>query len=134
MGVKKKISSQGIHRRSLKCNSQCGGSTDKVQASPKDADARVWQVVALIPRGKVATYGQIAQLIGLPSHARFVGRTLSRLPNNTKLPWFRVVNAALQISQRGGAEKRQRALLKKEGVELIGKRIAKCHRWEPGTD
>ena len=91
-------------------------------------------MVALIPRGKVATYGQIAQLIGLPSHARFVGRTLSRLPKNTKLPWFRVVNAALKISARGGSEQRQRSLLEKEGVAFVGQRIAKAHRWEPGAD
>ena len=47
----------------------------------------VWQLVAQIPKGRIATYGQIARLAGYPSHARFVGRTLSNLPKGTKLPW-----------------------------------------------
>ncbi len=97
-----------------------------------DAAARIWQVVALIPSGKVATYGQIAKLIGLPSHARFVGRTLAQLPKGTKLPWYRVVNANLRISLRGGGENRQKALLLEDGITFIGERIARNHRWEAG--
>ena len=87
----------------------------------------------MIPKGKVATYGQIAALIGLPSHARFVGRTLRHLPKDTKLPWFRVVNASLRISLRGGGEARQRRLLEQEDVTFIGERIARAHRWEAGA-
>ncbi len=86
----------------------------------------------MIPHGKVATYGQIAKLIGLPSHARFVGRTLRNLPGNTKLPWHRVVNASLRISQRGGGEARQKRLLLAEDVTFIGERIARDHRWDAG--
>ncbi len=88
----------------------------------------------MIPQGKVATYGQIARLIGLPSHARFVGRTLRNLPRGTRLPWHRVVNASLRISQRGGGEARQKRLLKKEDVTFIGERIATAHRWDAGLD
>ena len=88
----------------------------------------------MIPRGKVATYGQIAKLIGLPSHARFVGRTLSHLPRKTKLPWHRVVNASLRISQRGGGEARQKRLLLAEDVTFIGERIASAHRWDAGQE
>ena len=90
----------------------------------------IWQVVAMIPRGKVASYGQIARLIGFPRHSRYVGTTLRRLPPNTRLPWFRVVNANLRISQRGGGEQRQRALLEAEDVTFIGDRILAAHRWE----
>ena len=86
----------------------------------------------MIPPGKVATYGQVAALIGLPSHARFVGTTLRNLPRDTKLPWFRVVNASLRISQRGGGEARQKRLLQQDGISFIGERIAKGHRWEAG--
>jgi len=85
----------------------------------------------MIPAGYVATYGQIAALIGLPSHARFVGRTLANLPGDTRLPWHRVVNASLRISPRGGGELRQKALLQDEGVEFVGERIAAAHRWQP---
>ena len=93
---------------------------------------RIWQTVALIPKGNVASYGQIAKLIGFPAHSRYVGRTLGNLPKRTKLPWYRVVNASLRISQRGGGEQRQRSLLEKEGITFIGERVAKHHRWDAG--
>jgi methylated-DNA-protein-cysteine methyltransferase-like protein len=85
----------------------------------------------MIPPGQVATYGQIAAFIGLPSHARFVGRTLGNLPKGTKLPWHRVVNARLRLSPRGGGERRQQRLLEAEGVSFIGGRIANDHCWQP---
>jgi methylated-DNA-protein-cysteine methyltransferase-like protein len=88
-------------------------------------------VVALIPPGKVASYGQIAQLAGLPNRARLVGRTLSQLPADTKLPWHRVVNASLRLSLAGSARKRQRARLEHEGVNFTAERIAPGCRWEP---
>ncbi|MEM9622943.1 MAG: methylated-DNA--[protein]-cysteine S-methyltransferase [Pseudomonadota bacterium] len=90
----------------------------------------IWQVVAMIPRGKVASYGQIAALIGFPRHSRFVGATLRRLPRDTRLPWHRVVNSSLRISQRGGGEARQRRLLEAEEVTFIGDRILRQHRWD----
>ena len=90
----------------------------------------VWQVVAMIPKGKVASYGQIARLIGFPRHSRYVGSTLRDLPKGSKLPWYRVVNAQLRISQRGGEEQRQRRLLEREGVEFVGDRVARSQRWE----
>lgn len=88
----------------------------------------------MIPAGQIATYGQIARLIGLPSHARFVGSTLRALPEDTKLPWHRVVNASLRISQRGGGETKQRKRLQAEGIEFIGDRIAKTHCWQAHAD
>ena len=51
----------------------------------------IWQVVASIPYGTVATYGQVAQLAGLPGYARYVGATLKQLPKDTLLPWHRVI-------------------------------------------
>ena len=105
------------------------GEDSGVQDTP-DRKARVWQVVAMIPEGKVASYGQIATLIGLPSHASFVGATLRGLPKHSKLPWHRVVNSSMRISVRGGAETRQRDLLLAEGVTFIGARISSAHRWE----
>lgn len=76
-------------------------------------------MVRRIPRGRVATYGQIATLAGLPGHARQVGYALHALPNSTAVPWQRVVNAAGAISLRpmsGGIS--QRMLLEKEGVRF----------------
>ncbi len=93
---------------------------------------RIWQVVAMIPLGRVASYGQIAALAGMPRHARLVGRTLRELPKGSKLPWHRVVNASLKISQRPGSgghiEQKKRLLA--EGVEFVGERIPKAYRWE----
>lgn len=55
-------------------------------------------VVAQIPYGKVASYGQIAAMAGLPKHARLVGRVLSEIESDSQLPWHRVINAQGQIS------------------------------------
>ena len=91
-------------------------------------------MVAQIPNGRVATYGQIAALAGMPRHARVVGRTLGNLPKGTRLPWHRVLNAAGRISQRGGSgESEQRRRLEREGIEFIGERVPlKQFRWDAG--
>lgn len=93
----------------------------------------IWQVVALIPVGKVATYGQIAKLCGYPSHARYVGTTLKQLPNDSELPWHRVINAKGEIAFPVGsvAFQRQKSLLKKEGIEFAGNKVnLSKYRWE----
>ena len=58
-------------------------------------------MICRIPEGKVATYGQIAKLVGYPNHSRYIGRALSQLENGSKTPWHRVVNAKGKISPRG---------------------------------
>ena len=93
-------------------------------------EERIWRVVADIPPGSVASYGQVAELAGLPGGARRVGRCLSRLPAGTRLPWHRVVNAAGAISLPGDAGRRQRELLLDEGVTFDGDRVnLGCCRW-----
>lgn len=101
--------------------------------SPKE---RIWQVVSMIPRGKVASYGQVAALAGLQAHARYVGALMARLPHGTRLPWHRVVNAGLRIAARGDphGEAEQRRRLEAEGVSLIGGRVAAGCRWEARPD
>ena len=90
----------------------------------------VWQVVSLIPVGKVASYGQIAALAGMPQQARMVGRILSKLPKDTAIPWHRVVNATGRISNPNASHQIER--LAEEGLTLINGRInLKCHRWRP---
>lgn len=80
----------------------------------------IWQVVAAIPKGRVATYGQIAKLAGYPNHARYVGTTLKKLPKDTVLPWHRVVNAKGELSFALGSEQyqKQKSLLEAEGIEF----------------
>jgi len=81
---------------------------------------REWQAiiraVESIPRGKVASYGQVAALAGLPRRARLVGRVLANLPSGSGVPWYRVVNARGEISLQGQSAARQRRLLAAEGV------------------
>lgn len=77
---------------------------------------RIYAVVARIPSGRVATYGQVALLAGLPGRARMVGYALRAC--DSALPWQRVVNAQGEISPRADDEGRQiqRLLLEAEGV------------------
>lgn len=90
--------------------------------------------MAQIPAGKVATYGQIAELAGLPRQARWVGRMLSGLPKGSKQPWFRVVNARGESSLPGEHGRRQRKLLRAEGVLLRNNRISlKDYQWDPAA-
>ena len=83
-----------------------------------EINQRIWQVVALIPPGKVATYGDVAAQAGLPGAARRVGRALKFLPNDTQIPWHRVLNAQGRISQPEGSASQynQRERLEAEGV------------------
>ncbi len=95
--------------------------------------ARIYAVVRRIPKGKVATYGQIAELAGLPGHARQVGYALHGLPDGTAVPWHRVVNASGGVSCRrgGGGELTQRLRLEVEGVgfDLRGRVKLERVRW-----
>lgn len=94
----------------------------------------IWSRVRKIPRGRVATYGQIAELAGLAGHARQVGYALHYLPPRSNVPWHRVVNAKGEISPRsaGDSHELQKMLLEAEGVELDlrGRIDLKRFRWK----
>ena len=88
---------------------------------PHDKHALIYEVVRKIPRGKVATYGQVAVWAGLPGHARLAGYALFNLPPELmgKVPWQRVINAQGRITYseaRLGHDHLQRELLEQEGV------------------
>lgn len=97
--------------------------------------ARIYAVVRRIPRGRVATYGQVATLAALPDHARQVGYALHALPDDTTVPWHRVVNAqgAVSIRASSGWERMQGLLLENEGVEFDhrGRINLTRYRWKP---
>lgn len=97
---------------------------------------RIYAVVARIPYGKVATYGQVAVLAGLPGHARQVGYALYATPEDLDIPWQRVINAKGEVSLRadpGFEEGYQRHLLEEEGVvfDARGRVSLKRFLWEP---
>jgi methylated-DNA-protein-cysteine methyltransferase-like protein len=97
--------------------------------------ARIWAVVRKIPPGKVATYGQVAALAGMPRHARQVGYAMHALPSGSDVPWHRVVNARGEVSPRAVAEWAdiQRQLLEGEDVyaDARGRIDLRAHGWRP---
>lgn len=98
--------------------------------------SRIYAVIRRIPRGKVATYGQIADLAGLPKQPRLVGYALFSSSEDDKLPWQRVVNAKGEISYspaRQKADHLQRALLESEGIVFNerGRIDLKRYLWQP---
>jgi methylated-DNA-protein-cysteine methyltransferase-like protein len=97
--------------------------------------ARIYAAVRRIPRGRVATYGQIARLAGLAGHARQVGYALHALDSTSDVPWHRVVNARGEVSPRAvpGWAEVQRDLLEQEDVELARGRVDLArYGWKAG--
>ena len=89
--------------------------------------SKIYEVVARIPRGRVATYGQVARMAGMPGAARLAGWALHALPHGLRIrgrpvPWQRVINAQGRISPRAGDAVgeglRQIRLLRREGVPI----------------
>ena len=103
----------------------------KVRAQPaprvdsQSVPERVLAAVRRIPRGKVCTYGNVAEVAGLPRRARLVGTVLRQSPSARGLPWYRVINAGGRISFPVGSDAyaRQRHKLEAEGVVFVGGRV-----------
>ncbi|MBB6218924.1 methylated-DNA-protein-cysteine methyltransferase-like protein [Anaerosolibacter carboniphilus] len=96
---------------------------------------KVYEIVALIPMGKVATYGQIAALLGHPRSARVIGWAMQAAPDHLNLPCHRVVNKAgiLAPHYAFGSPLVQRAILEDEGITFLknGRIDMKKHLWQP---
>jgi methylated-DNA-protein-cysteine methyltransferase-like protein len=99
-----------------------------------DRYQRIYAVVRRIPKGRVATYGQIADLAGLGPQARQIGYALSALPEGSSVPWHRVINAKGEISLRAEPhfESIQQHRLQQEGVRFNAQaKIAlKRYQWK----
>lgn len=104
--------------------------------SRQDFSERVYRIVARVPRGRVATYGQIATLAGSPRAARAVGNLMRRsLQQGVEVPWHRIINAQGGISSKGDTERAQlqRRLLEAEGIEFDESGFCQLDevRWHP---
>lgn len=111
------------------------------QAKGDEVYARIRGVVAAIPAGRVATYGQVAALAGIPGHARQVGYAMRTLPEGSRVPWQRVLNGRGEVSRRAGegfelgpSQGFQRHLLREEGVvfDAQGRVDLARYGWEAG--
>jgi len=103
------------------------------QQTEPGKDQKIWQVVLAIPPGKVASYGQVADMAGLGRQARYIGRALGKLPPGHSVPWYRVIRSNGQIAFPEGSEIycQQMSLLKAEGVEVINGRVSmRRFRWQ----
>jgi methylated-DNA-protein-cysteine methyltransferase-like protein len=94
----------------------------------------IYAIVRRIPPGQVSSYGRVAQLAGLPGHARMVGYALHALHGDGAVPWWRVVNAAGYISNAYGRE-HQRSRLAAEGVAVDDRDRVDLvrHLWDGGA-
>ena len=98
----------------------------------KSAFELIYDVVKQIPKGKVATYGQVAALAGNKNWSRVVGYALHANPDPEHIPCHRVVNRMGEVSKAFvfGGENQQIALLENEGVKLDGNRVdLEKYRW-----
>ncbi len=101
--------------------------------SPDAHAARILGAVQRIPAGHVATYGQVAELAGMPRRARLVGRVLGHHELAEGVPWHRVIGSAGHIAARGGGEVEQRRRLSAEGVQFSdsGRIDLSIYQWRP---
>lgn len=103
------------------------------------ADAKylaIFKVVNLIPEGKVASYGQVADLAGLPGRARLIGKALGHVPKDMQINWHRVLRANGQIAFAKGSEQAilQTGKLQRENVAVFNHRVKmSTFQWQPDT-
>jgi len=88
----------------------------------QDYTKKVLAAVRRIPKGKVATYGEVAEAAGYPGAARAVATALRAAGGN--VPWWRVIGSGGKICLRGGAAFDQRMRLEQEGVKFRGAKVA----------
>ena len=90
----------------------------------------IYQVISQIPHGRVASYGDVAKMAGLPGYARYVGYLLKSVPTDTSLPWHRVVRSDGTIPQETIIKQKPKLLAEK--VVLKGQKVSQALFWNPG--
>lgn len=111
---------------------------DLVSHQPQAVDlspmAKIWHIVAMIPQGKISSYGKIADYAGLPGRARYVSKALKSAPEHLSLPWHRVLNSQGKISfeKNSVSFQEQMELLRIEGITVnCGKVSLSEYQWRP---
>ena len=95
---------------------------------------KIWQTVNCVPKGKVSSYGFIADLAGLPGRARMVGKVMQYAPPEMQLPWHRILRSSGQIAFASGSKsaRLQTELLRIDGVEVNNNRVRMSqYGWKP---
>lgn len=104
-----------------------------IQSATEELAPMILNVVAIVPYGKVVSYGQVAAMAGLPRHARLVGRVLSRIDDESEIPWHRVINSQGRISlnrlDEHGFNIQQAKLLSEDVAIVNGKVNFKKFGW-----
>ena len=98
---------------------------------------RIWATVSDIPRGNVASYGQVADIAGIRRGARQAGYALRHLPSGTDVPWHRVVQASGRIAFAEGSDQfneQKRRLLMENVPTTKGRVNMQQYRWQPDLD
>jgi methylated-DNA-protein-cysteine methyltransferase-like protein len=98
---------------------------------------RIYETVRDIPSGNVASYGQVAEIAGIPRGARQVGWALRQLSRGEDVPWHRVITASGRIAFEAGSARfeKQQALLAQENVTVTAGRVdMRKYRWRPELD
>ncbi len=98
---------------------------------------RIWATICDIPEGSVASYGQIAEIAGIPRGARQVGYALRHLPSGSDVPWFRVIQTSGKIAFANGSrafDEQAKRLMREDVVILNGRIDMRKYRWQPDLD
>mgnify|MGYP001814038165 FL=1 len=108
-----------------------------MKTATEKRNERIWATICDIPRGSVASYGQVAEIAGFPRGARRVGYALRHLPSGHEVPWHRVITASGRIAFTAGSDafREQRRRLLAEDVPIREGRVdMQKYRWQPDLD
>ena len=103
-------------------------------AFDKQKAEKIWLTVCKVPRGKVSSYGFIADLAGLPGRARLVGSIMQYAPDSMHIPWYRILKSNGQLAFPSGSKQAelQKGLLQEEGVVVFNNRVKLAEfGWHP---
>lgn len=108
-----------------------------MKTTTEQRNERIWATIRDIPPGCVASYGQIAEIAGVPRGARQVGYALRQLPQGHDLPWFRVILASGRIAFEKGSDgfnEQSKRLIMEDVAILEGRIDMQKYRWQPDLD